>query len=346
MRLAAQAKAGYYPTPLPVVRLLREMVQFPSVPFAALDPCCGTGEALQEFLAGSQGQGYGIELDLKRASEARKRLHRVIASPFECCQVSQNAFSVLWLNPPYDQEADTAPDRKLLRQEYTFLTASTRLLTTGGLVVYIVPQHLLADRHVAEYLAARYTGLRVGAFPAELNGFRQVVVLGTKISGQATRRGEVRDWLRGLAHTALPELPATVGQENAPERYTVPQTPPDVQVFLSMRPSPEDLYAEAARSELWREIRQRTEVQPVGVVRDRPPMTLRAGHLPLLVAGGAFNGVVGEGPEQHLAKGTVRYETVTTEEELGEGRVEVRETRIPKVCVAILTGNGEIRRLT
>jgi len=169
MRLAAQAKAGYYPTPLPVVRLLREMIQFPSGPFAALDPCCGTGEALAEFLAGSQGRGYGIELDQKRAEEARKKLYRVIASPFEYCQVSQSSLSVLWLNPPYDHEADSAPDKKLLRQEYTFLTASTRLLVSGGLLFYIVPQHMLADRHVAEYLALRHTGLRVSAFPEEVN---------------------------------------------------------------------------------------------------------------------------------------------------------------------------------
>lgn len=350
MRLAAQAKAGYYPTPPDVVDLVRCLVRFPEGPFAALDPCCGAGEALAAFLNGTEGVGYGIELGRERAGAARERLPRVIAGAFEYCRVSPGSFSVLWLNPPYDHLAESDPERRLFRQEYTFLTASTRLLVSGGLLVYVIPQHLLGHRDVSEYLAARYTGLQVGAFPAAVNLFRQVVVLGRRQNVSPAGRGAVREWLRGLAGEepgtpALPELPCVAAVAGRAEPLVVPQTPAVVRNFISLQPSPEDLYADSVRSELWQEVRRRTEVQPAGIVRDRPPMTLRAGHLPLLVAGGAFNGVVGEGDEQHLAKGTVRYEVITSEEELGDGKVEYRETRVPRVSVAVLTGGGHLLRL-
>lgn len=348
MRIAAQAKAGYYPTPPEVVALLRQLVRFPDTSFAALDPCCGTGAALADLVDGTAGVSYGVEIDEHRAGEARQRLQRVIAAPFETCRIAANSFSLLWLNPPYDQ-VTADEEQTLLRMEYAFLASASRLLIAGGLLVYIIPQHLLRRREVADFLAYRFDHLRVGAFPAAVNQYQQVVVLGQRLR-TGVRRADLRDWLRDLAsqdagHQALPELPLLAGMDVVEDPIPVPPSPFEVRPFLSNRPSPSDLYQEAAASELWRGVRRTTEVPPVGIVRDRPPMTLRAGHLPLLVAGGAFNGVVGEGEEQHLAKGTVRYETVTSEEELEDGRMEYRETRIPRVSVAILTGNGEIRRL-
>ena len=56
MRLAAQAKGGFYPTPDRVVDLIAELIDTPSGAYnrgrntlRILDPCCGAGEALAQL---------------------------------------------------------------------------------------------------------------------------------------------------------------------------------------------------------------------------------------------------------------------------------------------------------
>ena len=58
MRLAAQAKGGFYPTPERVVDLLAELIHTPTGYYhrdretlRILDPCCGAGEALAQLTA-------------------------------------------------------------------------------------------------------------------------------------------------------------------------------------------------------------------------------------------------------------------------------------------------------
>ena len=56
MRLAAQAKGGFYPTPPGVVDLIAGLVQPPAGYYQRnretlriLDPCCGAGEAVEQL---------------------------------------------------------------------------------------------------------------------------------------------------------------------------------------------------------------------------------------------------------------------------------------------------------
>ena len=56
MRLAAQAKGGYYPTPERVVDLIAELIHTPTGYYhrgretiRILDPCCGAGDALERL---------------------------------------------------------------------------------------------------------------------------------------------------------------------------------------------------------------------------------------------------------------------------------------------------------
>ncbi|MBC7106444.1 MAG: class I SAM-dependent methyltransferase, partial [Firmicutes bacterium] len=119
MRLAGQAKAGYYPTPAVVVDRLKHILKFPEEPFAALDPCCGEGDALALLLEGTGGRGYGVELDLSRAKRAREKLHRAVPGAFELAKVPARAFSLLFLNPPYAWEVG-GQGEKQQRKELLF----------------------------------------------------------------------------------------------------------------------------------------------------------------------------------------------------------------------------------
>jgi len=91
LRLKGQVKMGYFPTPDSVVRLIRPRLILPQEPFAALDPCCGTGAALKGLVEGSGAVTYGVELDLGRAREANKILDSVAKGAFELSKVPKNA---------------------------------------------------------------------------------------------------------------------------------------------------------------------------------------------------------------------------------------------------------------
>ena len=114
MRLAAQAKGGYYPTPLQVVDLLAELIDSPPAygrqgqTLRLLDPCCGGGDALAQLADNLRRantlpvETYGVELHRDRAEAARELLDRALACDLFATSIANGVFGVLLLNPPYD----------------------------------------------------------------------------------------------------------------------------------------------------------------------------------------------------------------------------------------------------
>ncbi|MCC7363278.1 MAG: class I SAM-dependent methyltransferase, partial [Dehalococcoidia bacterium] len=131
-RLEGIAKAQFYPTPPSVVERVADLVRHaPSSHRRVarlLDPCCGTGDALRRFVDAIGGaETYGIEIEQHRAAEARQVLDHVIAGSAFAVRLGHEAFSCLWLNPPYDQDDGGK------RLEHSFLTTMSRVLAPGGL---------------------------------------------------------------------------------------------------------------------------------------------------------------------------------------------------------------------
>src|SRR3972149_6303455 len=122
-RLESVAKAGYYPTPPSVVERVAALI-WPAHPTTRqavrlLDPCCGTGAALRQVADAVGGETYGIEIARDRYDEAQAVLdHAVCASAF-ATRLAHEAFSCLWLNPPYDH------DEEAKRLGQAFLTRGT-----------------------------------------------------------------------------------------------------------------------------------------------------------------------------------------------------------------------------
>lgn len=70
MRLAAQAKMGYYPTPEGVTEIIiRYLKRERKGHIRIFDPCSGEGTAL--YIVGNhlQAETYGIEIDLDRGEK-------------------------------------------------------------------------------------------------------------------------------------------------------------------------------------------------------------------------------------------------------------------------------------
>ena len=206
MRLAAQAKGGYYPTPERVVDLIAELIHTPSSyhnrdreTIRILDPCCGGGDALQRLAEGLDRpnalpiETYGVELHRDRAEEAEQRLYRTLASDLFATSIANGAFGLLLLNPPYDYDSEDK------RTEHAFLTQTTRYLAESGLLVFIVPRQRLAVS--ARYLSTHYGRMQCWAFPdPERQVFDQVALMGYRKADpvpDANAESMVLEWAVG-----------------------------------------------------------------------------------------------------------------------------------------------------
>ncbi len=206
MRLEGVAKAGYYPTPPPVVERIAALIRPASLSTSQvvrmLDPCCGTGAALRQIADLVGGETYGIEIARDRADEAQAAVAHVISGSAFAVRLAHGAFSCLWLNPPYDYDDESK------RLEHAFLTTMTRALCPGGVLVLIVPQRRLAVS--ARYLAAHYTRLTCHRFPdPEYAAASQIVLLAVKrdaVVGKNDVQQEIEAWavedLRALPSAA------------------------------------------------------------------------------------------------------------------------------------------------
>ena len=83
MRLAAQAKGGFYPTPDRVVDMIADLVETPYIygnngeTLRILDPCCGAGDAVAQLAERLDRpstvpvETYGVELHRGPVGEGR-----------------------------------------------------------------------------------------------------------------------------------------------------------------------------------------------------------------------------------------------------------------------------------
>ena len=224
MRLAAQAKGGFYPTPPRVLDLLATLLRLPPRrPAGApgtvrlLDPCCGAGAALAQLAirldpySAFPLETFGVELHQERSAQATARLDHTLATDLFAAAIANRACGLLLLNPPYDHDGEER------RSEHRFLRHCTRYLAEHGVLVFIVPRQRLPVS--ARYLAAHYRRLACWAFPdPERAAFDQVVLLGCRRARpqpDPAAEQQIHRWateeLRALTPAAAP-------------RYTVPAT--------------------------------------------------------------------------------------------------------------------------
>lgn len=203
-RLAAQQTAGYFPTPAHLIPALAALVdpgpacqprtvslgypQYGTV--ALLDPCAGTGAALIALAHAWCGpdlttgrphvRAYGCELETQRASALQVAWGRIsyqagtaalAGDAFRATWDSQSAgVSVLYLNPPYDQ------DPRYGRLEEAFLARFTPALRPdGGILLLVIPAGALAAS--AATLATHYAHLACYRFPPAEAQYHQVVLV-------------------------------------------------------------------------------------------------------------------------------------------------------------------------
>jgi len=327
---------GYYPTPLSVVERIRSFLRFPEENVNVLDPCCGEGMALKNLVEGAKATTYAIELDGHRAEQAKHLLHHVLKCSCDEARMSNDAFSCLFLNPPYDWGSSPADEVGSERKEKSFLRGTLNYLQPEGVLVYIVPQKSVTS-DVAKVLSYRFDDFNTYRFPDEdYERFRQIVLFGKKkrekaLNEDSFERLSAVPWqhLEGIPYLETPI-------------YDLPPSP-EVKLFRSSVIDQGELERELRKSGLWEKLR--TYGRNSGNNLGRPPLPLHTGHLGLLLASGCLDGIVGDGEDKHIVRGKAEKVTYTEQEEYdGEVLVE-RERESYRVSIKVLKKDGEILTL-
>src|SRR5712692_6067001 len=176
-KLAGLAKVGFYGCPAEALtRLTSLLTSAPGTgPIRVIDPCAGEGEALATIAEKLEAEPFAVEVQRDRAATCRQRFGNAIWGDAFRLRVSHQAFSLLWLNPPYDRQAAAKGSYEL-----KFLKELDRALCSGGILVYIVPRDRLGA--AASYLSGHYDQLRVWQFPpGEYEAYQQVAVVGLAV---------------------------------------------------------------------------------------------------------------------------------------------------------------------
>ena len=321
-RLINAEVLGFFATPPSVTALIAEWLQAPQWDkmWRLLDPCCGEGVAAAQLVTtlGGPVHTWGVELSPKRAERAATVLDKVLNTAWQATRVSKESVSLLWLNPPYDTDLDG--DSK--RLEIEFLRTALPTLVHGGVLVYIVPQHLLGYRDVARLLSGHFENISVRRFPdGEYERFKQVVVLARR-KPYSTPTDENIAVLRALRDADLPPLGAP------PERWlrelpAAPLKAKCVRVDLSDREQVALAYALE-----WPET-LRQALQPQGQMPFCPPIPLKKGHVAMLMASGLMGSLlIRKDGQRLLVKGRVRkVQDVSTEETEKGDVITIRRDR-------------------
>ena len=366
-RLANIEKAGYFPLPPTVTDLILTYI-------AALqggrilDPCAGKGVALVTLAETLNLDPFGVELHEERAQEARALVQklaarqltqsrsaqlpdqtRILNDSYLNLSTSKNGYNLLYLNPPYDW------DNKDGRLEYQFLWKTRPWLQPGGLLVYVVPRHILKMRKAAKYIAAHYDQVRVYRFPdGEYEQFKQIVLFGIRRPNGIVPDAAIVDALIAMGQeNALPVAqrlePLTAVSEPI---YTLPPLAvKDSQFkFRSMFVDPTDALAEARQTGASTTDAWRQQLDPAGVnVPLRPLTPLKIGHMNSIIAAGHMNNQVledGDG-ERLLIKGrsykTTREESYEEPLPSGGKKLTTLETEVVVTDITTVDEKGEVQ---
>jgi len=319
MRLEGRAIAGFYPTPLSVIDSICTYIFHPNGGgnYRIIDPCCGTGEPL-ELIANRLDveQSYGIELDRKRADISKTRLLKVVHESYTNVRTPEKAYSLLFLNPPYDT------DQEWRRLEHNFLIDTTKHLAPGGLLIYIIPHNRLIPR-TARYLAWWYKNIKVIRFPdEEYEAFKQIVVLGIKkdkYCADKNTEGKLQ-MISKLTAQDIPILETTTTPE-----YCLPNVNGRFW-FRGNQLDPEECLQEIETFGLWQDKAIQEILSPKSNGTFRPLMPLRKGHLAMLIAAGLMDNLeVSKGVQKYLIKGRTEKKVRRTEVE-EDGVTKITET--------------------
>ena len=343
MRLAAQAKGGFYPTPPRVIDLIAGLIYAPVTygprrgreTLRILDPCCGPGEAVAQLAerlteaATMPIETYGVELHRDRAAEAGERLHRALASDLFQTSIANGAFGLLYLNPHRTIGIPEAASGWSMRSSCTPPATSP---TTACSSSSCPASGWRSRRSISPPTTS---GSGAGRSPSQ-SGRRSTRWCSSGAAGRnRTPTCTPRCGCGSGRQETLDELPASPYRE-----LSIPPLPAGDVLFSTRTVDPVSAAAEARRSGLWASAEINDSLWPRGDTRTRPLMPLRRGHMAMLVAAGFLDNLCLEAEGRRiLVKGRTTKEMVLVEE---TPETETYRERLRTTVVALGLDDGEI----
>jgi hypothetical protein len=335
MRPEARLKCGFYPAPPDAIVHIAQYLRSPADErFSILDPCAGQGEAIYQLariLDCDMRDVYACELDNGRADSLHNLLgtggSRVVApADFLGVSAPHKSFSLVWCNPPFDDEYGGGG-----RVEREFLEAATKLLRTRGIMVLVCPRNTAARYDIRNLFKCWYDDVYTLPFPDHCRKYNEVAVIGIK-------RAKMESYWDRTDHDVF---------RDSPTFYDIPAGNGPGTRFVKIAMTDEELEAALEHSPL----NDMLKPPVVGHV-DSPPLELATGHLALLLASGHLDGLVqppGELP--HVVRGTARKAEYLKETERVEqkgGDVSYKHTVGEKIELIIraVDASGVIRTFT
>jgi len=347
-RIGNKIKAGYYPTQELQGTYMRKLLHF-SGDCATLDPCCGEGAILRQLTDGADCivSTYGVEIDKGRAEKAKENLDYVVEAPIESMVISNDAFGMVYLNPPYDFTMRDV-DGEVERKEFIELQRATRFLMPGGVMIYVIPHYRYADKRIARFLSTNFIEINLARFTAKnYHEHKQVMFIGRKKRGAYKQFNEkLYEAFLSLENeevvlNRLPDLAELVAKG---KQWSVPSGRTEIKTFYT-RLENKDVFIEAIRqSKGFQAFIERTK--PKTLELKNPIMPLAQGQLALLLASGAINGIVApNSPKKtHVVQGMEIVSKVSSEEETENAVItKIRTKR--EISVKIITPSGVIKKL-
>ena len=334
-RLMASVKMGYYPTDIEHIKWIAKGIAFPEdITVNLFDPCCGCGLALHTLASENNCNTYGIELDRHRAEESLTRLNRVGFGSYFRSRISNEAFHIMLLNPPY-LSVMTEGSRNT-RSEKRFLIDTFFHIIYGGLLIYIIPYYRLTP-DICRVLCDNFTELTVWKFMGnEFQKFKQIVIMGIR---QKRQNGSAL--VSKLASLAL--YPDSISElSELPEnRYILPKIVKKVELFKGAEFNVAELEEQLKKSNSFSKLFEKNKLDSDN---KRPLLPLNIGQVGLIGGSGLINGIV-ECDTPHIIKGRIVKETNINKEENHNNKGEligttVYETRSNKMIFNLLTPQG------
>lgn len=371
MRLEGQKKGGFYPLQDGIAPYILSHIAAPHGG-RMLDPAAGEGVALKEMAETLGLQAYGIELHETRAQTAAQLLAdhnlafpipetptvpNVLFSDFRLATIGYRQFNLIYLNPPYDTYDESQfdisePGERAVektRAEYVWLQETNHALVESGLMVMVMPTHILKVSYFAKYLADWFTRITVRLTPEQFydRPWKQVIIIGQKRARRekmSNRRliDALRDMgsgKRDIPHIEMATKAIYALPEIKDERFTF--YPRFIKASTIWDYAMENTPAVAE----WR--REIETGRPR--VRLDPLMPMRKGHIVAAIAAGNLNNSMITHPdtgERIIVKGTSSKNLLVREETNEDGtESKTVSTDVVTPRIYYLDQNGKINEV-
>ncbi|RJG21367.1 DUF6094 domain-containing protein [Paenibacillus thiaminolyticus] len=301
-RLGSESKAGYFATPMEELSLLCSKlkceVDQEHERIRILDPCCGEGTALRLLHSRFREidvwtETYGVELEKSRYEAASQtEIDVVIHDGYENLR-TEPKFSLLWLNPPYQDGFGERAELTFLRR---LTSAKYGVLQKDGILMFCIPQYVLKD--TASILSGRFRNFRVYRFTdGNYDVFKQIVVIATLGKGPDSK--ENYKLLKSIGEGTKEILPTFAEIE---QDIIIPASTEDLMVFRAGRLHPDELKTDLKNSSVFHEVEKRFMHQCQDIEMKRPMLPLKPTHMGVAIAAGAVGGNLGS----HIVSGLTK----------------------------------------